>query len=82
MLITTSYDNVIFTSSYLCQAHKSNLNLYILFECNHSKAFLYMPKPYIPPKKALFPLFISNFSIFYSQMLAKKCVSPLKVSPS
>lgn len=79
MLITTSYDNVIFTSSYLCQAHKSNLNLYTLFECSNSRAFLYMVKPYNPPEKALFPLYISNFSTLYCQMLAKKCVSPLKV---
>lgn len=53
MLITTSYDSVIFTFSYLCQAHKSNLNLYILFECSSTRPFLYMPKPYNPPEKKI-----------------------------
>lgn len=52
MLITIFYDNLIFTFSYLCQAHKSNLNLYILFECSSARAFLYMPEPYNPPEKA------------------------------
>lgn len=79
MLITTSYDNVIFTFSYLCQAHKSNLNLYVLFECSSTRAFLYMAKSYNPLEKALFPLCICNFSILYSKMLAKICVCPLKV---